>query len=122
MVREGWDLRIPQPSLSLFTHLFLYRVGGECCPAYQAIWIPTRQLWETAEVPAMCRGLYQLHGCHTLPSGGGPSTAGSSDGLPGLLHAGCLPEHAGLLPLPPEQGKEGPTSPSCTHVLSILGP
>ena len=54
MVREGWDLKMPQPSLSPFTHLVLYRVGGECCPAYQAIWIPTRQLWETVALPAVC--------------------------------------------------------------------
>lgn len=68
---------------------------------------------------AMSRGLHQLHRCHTMPGRGSPGTAGSSAGLPGLLHAGRLPEHAGLLPLPQQQGKEGPASLSCTHILPI---
>lgn len=61
-----------------------------------------------------------------MPGRGGPGTAGSSAGLSGLLHAGCLPEHAGLLPLPLEQGKEGPDSLFCTRILPVpnadLGP
>lgn len=43
-----------------------------------------------------------------MPGGGGPSTEDGSAGLPGLLHAGCLPEYAGRLPLPQEQGKKAP--------------
>lgn len=93
------------------THLVFYRVRRECRPAYWAIRVPSGQLWEAAAVPAMCRGLHQLRGCHAVPGGGSSGAAGRGPGLPGLLHAGRLPEHAGLLPLPPKQGKQGPTSP-----------
>lgn len=44
-----------------------------------------------------------------MPGGGGPGTEDGSAGLPDLLHAGGLPEYAGCLPLPREQGKAGPT-------------
>lgn len=57
-----------------------------------------------------------------MPGRGRPGTAGSTTGLPGLLHASHLSGHAGLLPLPLEQGKEGPTWLSSTQVLPILGP
>lgn len=43
-----------------------------------------------------------------MPGGGGPGTEDGSAGLPDLLHAGGLPEYAGCLPLPREQGKAVP--------------
>lgn len=55
-----------------------------------------------------------------MPGGGSPRAAGSGAGLSDVLHAGRLPEHAGLLSLPPDQGEEGPTSLFYTRVLPIL--
>lgn len=43
-----------------------------------------------------------------MPGGRGPGTEDGSAGMPGLLHAGGLPEYAGGLPLPREQGKKAP--------------
>lgn len=87
-------LRIPSHTLSLV----LYR--PRC-----AVRLPPRQLWATSAVSAMCRGLHQLRGRHTVPGGGGPGTAGCRAGLSILLHASCLPGHGTVLPLPPKQGK-----------------
>lgn len=58
-----------------------------------------------AGVPTLPRGMRQLRGRHPLPDPGGPGAAGGHPVLPGLLHAGRVPQHAGLLPLPQEQGK-----------------
>lgn len=120
MRREGWGLRMPRPRPSPSTHLVHYRLRGGCCPASWAIWVPSRQPWEAVALPAMCRGLCQLPGCHAVPGGGSPHTEGSGAGLSDVLHAGRLPEHAGLLSLPPEQGKQGPTSPFSAHILPIV--
>ena len=55
-----------------------------------------------------------------MPGRGSPHTEGSGAGLSDVLYAGRLPEHAGLLSLPPEQGKQGPTPLFSAHVLPIV--
>ena len=106
MRREDWGLRMPQPRPSPCTHLVHYRLRGGCCPASWAIWVPSRQPREAAALPTMCRGLCQLPGCHAVPGRGSPHTEGSGAGLSDVLYAGRLPEHAGLLSLPPGCGQE----------------
>lgn len=64
-----------------------------------------------AVLPTLPPGMHHLRGRHALPHPGGPGTAGGRPLLPGLLHAGRLPQHARLLPLPPQQGKASPGHP-----------
>lgn len=100
--------------------LILCRLRGEYHTDFGAIRVPARRLRKAATVPAVSRGLHQLSGCHTVPGGGGPGTEDGSAGMPGLLHVGCLPEYAGRLPLPREQGKKAPhLSLLCTHIHPI---
>lgn len=61
-----------------------------------------------AGVPAVPPGLCHLPGRCALPDPGGPGAAGGRAVLPGRLHAGRVPQHARLLPLPTEQGKVSP--------------
>lgn len=58
-----------------------------------------------AGVPAVPPGLCHLPGRCALPDPRGPGAAGGRAVLPGRLHAGRVPQHACLLPLPTEQGK-----------------
>ncbi|XP_063210350.1 probable G-protein coupled receptor 179 isoform X2 [Chroicocephalus ridibundus] len=76
-----------------------------------------------AGMPALPPGMRHLRGRRALPHPGGPGAAGGRPLLPGLLHAGRLPQHAGLLPLPTEQEDPGVGSrPAGDHPLRVPSP
>ncbi|RLV62980.1 hypothetical protein DV515_00018743 [Chloebia gouldiae] len=75
-----------------------------------------------AGLPAVPPGLCHLRGRLALPDPGGRGAAGSGAVVPGLLHAGHLPQHARVLPLPTEQGKVSPCPPALLSPQTLPRP